>query len=520
MAHKIAQLSVRVRILTLIVMSILGLLLISGSALIQAKKRVIDGREDMLRNVVDQGVGIIARQYLLAQSGIISETQAKKIALDELASLPHGSHDAFFAFDNSGVYILAPEFPEIVGKNLSDLKDSKGTLVTQELRAVAQRGGGVAHYWYPKSGGRVPLEKMTYAEMFRPWGWVLAAGVYNDDVDADVFADTAKLCGATLALLLTLLVVGLRITRSVMSSLGGEPSYAAEVARQLASNDLTAKIKLASGDQSSLLYALNETVVNLRLTIERIQISSTSVAKASQEIAIGNRDLSTRTEGQAASLEETAASLTQLTETVKQNVDNAQQASILASNATGIANEGNEAMKCMMETIELINDSSTKISEITGVIEGIAFQTNILALNAAVEAARAGEQGRGFAVVASEVRSLAQRSATAAKEIKELITTSVSTIKDGAQQATHVCTTMEHVKGAIERVSNLVGEIAIASEEQGRGIAQANQAVLHMDAATQQNAALVEQAAAAAYSLEEQAVNLKDAVAVFKVSEI
>jgi methyl-accepting chemotaxis protein len=240
---------------------------------------------------------------------------------------------------------------------------------------------------------------------------------------------------------------------------------------------------------------------------------------ATGEIASGNLDLSARTEEQAASLQETAASLTQLTQTVKHNADNAREANALAARATDITGAGNTAVHHMVDTIERINSSSAKISEITGVIEGIAFQTNILALNAAVEAARAGEDGRGFAVVAGEVRNLAQRSASAAKEIKELIGSSVAMIRDGATQATEVGTTMDQIKLAIKQVSDIVGEIASASEEQSRGIEQVSLAVTQMDEVTQRNAALVEEAAAAAQSLEEQATSLKDAVAAFNVGD-
>ena len=254
-------------------------------------------------------------------------------------------------------------------------------------------------------------------------------------------------------------------------------------------------------------------------TMSAVHLSTDSVSSSTREIAAGNLDLSARTEEQAASLEETASSMTQLTETVKQNADNARQASALATNAADIAGAGGNVVQAMVATIEKINGSSNTISEITGVIEGIAFQTNILALNAAVEAARAGEQGRGFAVVASEVRSLAQRSASAAKEIKGLLASSVAAIQEGSQQAIGVSTAMGEIKDAIKRVSEIVGEIAGASEEQSRGIVQVNEAVNQMDQVTQQNAALVEQAAVATQTLEDQATKLKIAVSSFKLAD-
>ena len=257
----------------------------------------------------------------------------------------------------------------------------------------------------------------------------------------------------------------------------------------------------------------------LSATVREIKAASEAVSTAADEIADGNADLSARTETQAASLEETASSMTQLTETVRGSADHAREANALAVSAATIADEGNELMQNMVGTIARISESSTKISEITSVIEGIAFQTNILALNAAVEAARAGEQGRGFVVVAGEVRSLAQRSAAAAKEIKELIGTSVEMIESGSQQAANVGVTMGQVKDAIKRVAETMGDIAVASIEQSHGIEQVGKVVVKMDGVTQQNAALVEQAAAAAQSLKEQAANLSRTVGLFAVGE-
>ena len=325
---------------------------------------------------------------------------------------------------------------------------------------------------------------------------------------------TVSLVGVSIALALS---VSIYLVRSITLPLGA----AVPLADKVADGELGSQIAVESrGEFGQLLEALKRMDSKLSATVRGIKASAESVAVASQEIASGNGDLSARTEEHASSLEETAASMKQLTDAVKQNADSARQANALATDAANMADIGNKSVLSMVDTIDEISSSSRKISGITGVIEGIAFQTNILALNAAVEAARAGEQGRGFAVVASEVRSLAQRSATAAKEIKELISSSVSTIQDGAKQVGEVGATVGRVKQAIDLVSDIVGEIAAASEEQSRGIAQVNQAVGQTDELTQQNAALVEEAAASTQSLREQANSLKGAVSVINLSDI
>jgi methyl-accepting chemotaxis protein len=309
------------------------------------------------------------------------------------------------------------------------------------------------------------------------------------------------------------------IARSLYKQLGGEPALATHVAGRIAGGDLTVDIGATSASAHSLLSVMDIMKSSLARMAGNVRAAAESITVASGEIASGNVDLSARTGEQAAALEQTAASMTELTQTVKQNADSARRANTLAARATDMADNGNHVVQGIVDTIGRISGSSTQISEITGVIESIAFQTNILALNAAVEAARAGEQGRGFAVVASEVRSLAQRSAVAAKEIKTLIGASVALIEDGAAQASDVGATMGEVKQAIKQVSDIVGEIATASEAQGLGIQQVSEAVGQMDKVTQQNAALVEQAAAAAQSLEEQAVNLQHAVSAFKLHD-
>ncbi len=286
----------------------------------------------------------------------------------------------------------------------------------------------------------------------------------------------------------------------------------------VAAGDLTSRIDVTAQDEPGmLLQALKDMNTSLVDIVSKVRSGSDTIATASAEIASGNMDLSSRTEHQASSLEETASSMEELTSTVKQNAENAKQANGLARSASEVAIEGGQVVSRVIDTMGSINESSRKIVDIIGVIDGIAFQTNILALNAAVEAARAGEQGRGFAVVAAEVRNLAQRSAGAAKEIKELIGDSVEKVEAGSKLVNQAGSTMDEVVTSVKRVSDIINEIASASQEQTTGIEQVNIAVTEMDNVTQQNAALVEEAAAAAGSLQEQAATLTQIVSLFKL---
>jgi methyl-accepting chemotaxis protein len=315
------------------------------------------------------------------------------------------------------------------------------------------------------------------------------------------------------------IALGLWITGVLTRQLGGEPAYAVEAAGAIAAGELSTPLAVRDGDTRSLLYAMEAMRLSLVKIVGQVRSGTDTIATASNQIAAGNLDLSSRTEQQASSLEETASSMEELTSTVKQNADNARQANQLAVSASEVAVKGGSVVAEVVDTMASINESSKKIVDIIGVIDGIAFQTNILALNAAVEAARAGEQGRGFAVVAAEVRNLAQRSAAAAKEIKTLINDSVEKVDAGGKLVDQAGVTMADIVQSITRVTDIMSEIASASMEQTMGIEQINSAISQMDEVTQQNAALVEEAAAAAGSLQEQAATLADVVSVFKVGQ-
>ncbi len=315
------------------------------------------------------------------------------------------------------------------------------------------------------------------------------------------------------------LVIGIAISKNLTRQLGGEPQDVADVANAIAAGNLTTYIDASNAQDGSIVQAMYKMQTSLKNMVQTVRSSSDSIATGSRQITTGNLDLSVRTEQQASSLEETASSMEELTSTVKQNADNARQANQMAVAASGAALKGGEVVSQVVQTMGTIDDSSRKIVDIISVIDGIAFQTNILALNAAVEAARAGEQGRGFAVVASEVRNLAQRSASAAKEIKVLIEDSVDKVAAGIKLADQAGSTMTEIMENSHKVRDVIAEITSASQEQTSGIEQINQAIIQMDNVTQQNASLVEEAAAASQFLQDQADALSKIVAVFQLGD-
>jgi methyl-accepting chemotaxis protein len=457
--------------------------------------------------------------YALSRNGKMSEADAQREALARLATMRYGESGYLFVMDSKPVVLMHPTLPQMTGKPVGDFKDPDGKLLYVAIVDAAKASGrGFAQYRGRLPHSETAVPKVSYVVRFAPWDWNITSGVFIKDIDT-VYYQTllghlavVLLIGALISLAMVLII------RNVRASLGGEPEQAARLAANIAQGDLTQAVAVRPHDKTSMMAAMHEMQSRLQRTIGEIRSSAESIASATQQIAAGNGDLSQRTEQQAASLQETAASMEELTATVKQNADNARQASGLAHNASEIATRGNDVVSRVIDTMGEINESSRQIADIIGVIEGIAFQTNILALNAAVEAARAGEQGRGFAVVAGEVRSLAQRSGTAAKEIKQLIGASVERVHNGSTLVQQAGATMGEILQAVQRVTDIMGEIAAASEEQSGGISQVGRAVTQMDEVTQQNAALVEQAAAAAASLQDQARRLRDTVSAFRVN--
>ncbi len=343
------------------------------------------------------------------------------------------------------------------------------------------------------------------------------ADLLNQQTDEIYFSMRRNLILLTIACVMIGAFIGYYTSRSLTRQLGGEPNYAAMVAEQIAAGNLNVEVNTNAGDRTSLLFTIKTMRDSLADIVRRVRVGSETIAVACHQIAAGNQELSARTEQQASSLEETAASMEELSSTVKQNTGNTRQADELATFASQVAAKGGVVVGQVVETMNAINQSSRQIVDIISVIDGIAFQTNILALNAAVEAARAGDQGRGFAVVASEVRSLAQRSAAAAKEIKVLIESSVSKVQTGMLQVQGAGATMADIVHNVGKVTEIMADITTAGSEQAAGIEQINQAVVQMDQVTQQNAALVEEAAAATDALQIQASDLAAVVRIFNL---
>ncbi len=507
--------SMRTKLGLLTLASVLGLLSIALALVWQQYSRSLEQRQTQVQQAVETASGVLVWAQQQEAQGQLSRAQAQAMAHSAIARMRYGNNEYFWINDMQGTMVMHPIKPELNGKPSSTIRDANGLLVTAEVARIAnQSGQGFFSYVWPHPGETESVEKISYARTFAPWGWVVASGLYIDDLQQDFMHNLIKVAGGVLAVLLLIGGIAWFISSSIVQGV----QRAVAALNAMAQGNLSTPIHAQGSDEiGQLLHSLASMQQQFGAVVAKVRQGSENVASASEQIAQGNHDLSARTESQASALQQTAASMEQLNATVRHNADNARQANQLAQSASTVATQGGAVVQDVVRTMKEINDSSARIADIIGVIDSIAFQTNILALNAAVEAARAGEQGRGFAVVASEVRALAGRSAEAAKEIKALIGASVERAQVGSALVNRAGQTMADVVHAIRRVTDIMGEISAASSEQSQGVAQVNEAVTQMDNSTQQNAALVEEMSAAAASLNLQAQELVDTVAVFQL---
>ncbi|MGF6117037.1 methyl-accepting chemotaxis protein [Janthinobacterium lividum] len=507
--------TLRSRILLLCFSTLLGIVLIASFSLYSLRQTMMAERVEQLTVLVELANASVEKAYALEQSGKLTREQAQQQAKLAIGSFVKDEMYYFVRDFSTDLLYVHPNASRI-GTPQKNMKQSgdryRAALATSRIGLVQADG--------TRPGVKDPVAKMYAVVKFAPWDWLIGTGTYIDDINHKFWAQAGVLLAIGGALMLVVGALAALMLRRILGQLGGEPDYAAAIVAQIAQGDLTTQIDTRPGDTSSLLMAIKAMRDNLAHLVSQVRNDAESISTASGEIASGNHDLSARTEQQAGSLEETASTMEEMTSTVRQNADNARQANQLAISASQVASQAGGVVSQVVDTMGAINASSKKIGDIIAVIDGIAFQTNILALNAAVEAARAGEQGRGFAVVASEVRNLAQRSAAAAKEIKQLIDSSAEQVGAGEKLVALAGETMEKVVSSVQHVTDIVAEISSASAEQSAGIEQINQAIVEMDNMTQQNSALVEQASAAAQAMNEQAAGLAQIVSVFKVGAV
>ena len=477
----------------------------------------MQARMTATRQLVEVVRGVVAAAQAGEAAGTMSREQAQKLALQQLEKLRYSEKEYFWVNDMQPRMVMHPIKPELNGKDLGAMKDPNGLALFSEMVAVVRKDGkGFVAYQWPKPGSDKPVGKISFVQGFEPWSWVIGSGVYTDDLHA---ATLNRLAWAGGVFALALAVAGY-LFLSFYRVMDGGLKETRRHLRAMTAGDLTTSPHPWGNDEAAqLMFELRAMQVSLRTIVLSVRGSSESIVHASSEIASASMDLSNRTEQAAAKLEQSAASMEEISATVKHTADNVRQAAAVAADNAQAAARGGAVIAEVVSTMDDINESSKRIGDIIGVIDGIAFQTNILALNAAVEAARAGEQGRGFAVVATEVRSLAQRSAQAAREIKKLIATSVGKVASGSQVVQSAGATMQVLVGNAGRMNELLAQISTAASEQSNGVSQVGAAVSELDEMTQQNAALVEETAAAAAALNEQATGLAKEVGRFKLPE-
>ncbi|MGN6481373.1 methyl-accepting chemotaxis protein [Luteibacter sp.] len=502
-------------VMSIVVLGLVGQVVMSAMESRDAQMRSL---EQALAQHVMTATAVADAYHARAAKGEMSDAQARTEALRVIETMRwDGKNGYVFAFDSGLALRMHPLRHDELGKNIRDDVDGNGFHhYVAMLDADTKEGHGFTRYTQVMPKTKELRDKISYSALYQPWDLHFISGAYFTDIDA-AFRQQLQgdLLKSGLIAVLALFVVWFSM-RSIRATIGGEPNEAQRIASRIAGGDLRNE-DMAGVAPESLLGALERMRGTLASIVAEVQQGAHVVSTTSAEISRGNDDLSHRTQEQASSLEETAASMEEMTATVKQNAENATAADRLSRHARSEAERGGEVVAQAMDAMRDIGDSSRRIADIVGMIDEIAFQTNLLALNAAVEAARAGEQGRGFAVVAGEVRRLAQSSAAASKEIKALIVESGERVETGAGLVERSADALRDIVGSVNKVTDIVAEIAAASAEQSAGVDQVNIAIAQIDQVTQENAALVEEAAAAAKSMQDQAQSLREQVAFFTV---